>query len=55
LTAVATAERAAAGWVTVAQAVFVQPFASVTVTQYVPATRPVAVAVVWPPADHVYV
>jgi hypothetical protein len=36
----------AVGCVTVAQAVFVQPLKSVTVTQYVPATRPVAVAAV---------
>ena len=35
------------GWVTVALAVAVQPLLSVTVTVYVPAANPVAVAVVW--------
>ena len=37
-----------AGWVIVAEAVFVQLFASVTVTVYVPALKPVAVAFVPP-------
>ena len=37
---------AAAGCVMLAVAVVVHPFASVTVTVYVPAARPVAVAVV---------
>ena len=40
-----------AGSLTVADAVAVQPLMSVTVTEYVPAARPVAVAVVWP-FDH---
>ena len=44
--AMAVAVNAAAGWVTVAVAVVVQRFASVTVTVYVPAVRFVAVAVV---------
>ena len=40
-----------AGSVTVADAVAEQPLLSVTVTEYDPAARPVAVAVVWP-FDH---
>mgnify|MGYP007068265457 FL=1 len=40
------AESAAAGWVMVAVAVVVHRLASVTVTVYVPADKPVAVAVV---------
>jgi hypothetical protein len=40
-----------AGSLTVADAVAVQPLMSVTATEYVPAARPVAVAVVWP-LDH---
>ena len=43
-----------AGWATVADAVAEQPLLSVTVTEYDPAARPVAVAVVWP-LDHRYV
>src|SRR6056297_1933595 len=42
--------KADAGSPIVTSAVAVQSFASVTVTSYVPATKPVAVAVVCPPA-----
>ncbi len=40
------------GWDTVAEAVVVHPFASVTVAVYVPAARPEAVADVPPDGDH---
>jgi hypothetical protein len=47
LTAVAEAEAVnAVGWVTVELDVFVQPFASVTVTVYVPATTDIRFCVV---------
>ena len=42
-------DKATAGCVITADAVAVQAFASVTVTVYVPALRPVAVALVCPP------
>ena len=44
-----------AGSVMVTSSVSVHPFASVAVTVYVPAVRPVAVAEVPPPPDHAYV
>ena len=47
--------RAADGCVIVAVAVVVQPAASVTVTVYVPAVSPVAVAAVPPEGAHEYV
>jgi hypothetical protein len=40
------------GWVIVTLAVDTHPLAVVTVTVYVPAVSPVAVAVVAPPGDH---
>jgi hypothetical protein len=43
----AVADKAAAGWVMITEAVEVFPLASVTVTVYVPATKPVAAAVVF--------
>src|ERR1700733_8277216 len=43
------------GWVIIAFAVAVQPFLSVIVTVYVPAVRPVAVALVPPLGVHAYV
>jgi hypothetical protein len=43
----AVADKAAAGWVMVTVAVEILPLASVTVTVYVPAARPVAAAVVF--------
>ena len=48
---VVVALKAAVGCKMVTLAVHMQPFASVTVTVYVPALRPVAVGVVWLPAD----
>ena len=42
----------AVGWVMVKDRVAVHPFASVTITVYAPALRPVAVAVVPPAGDH---
>jgi hypothetical protein len=55
-TGVAVAEAVTAvGCVTTAVADEVHPFASITVTVYVPAVRPVAVAVVWLLIDHRYV
>jgi hypothetical protein len=45
-TLVAVADSATAGSVMIAVAVLIHPFASVTVTVYVPAAKPVAVAVV---------
>ena len=46
------ATRAAAGSEMVALAVVLQPLSSVTVTKYVPAVRPVAVAALPPAGDH---
>jgi hypothetical protein len=43
----AVADKAAAGWVMVTEAVEVFPLASVTVTVYEPAVRPIAIAVFW--------
>jgi hypothetical protein len=40
------------GWVIVTDVVAVHPFASVTVTVYVFAVRPVIIAVVLPPGFH---
>ena len=45
----------AVGWVIVKLRVAVHPFASVTVTVYAPALKPVAVAPVPPAGDHEYV
>jgi hypothetical protein len=45
----------AVGWVMVNERVAVQPFASVTVTVYAPATKPEAVAAVPPDGAHEYV
>jgi hypothetical protein len=41
-----------AGWVKVAEIVELHPFASVTVTVYIAAVNPVAVAVDCPPGVH---
>ena len=41
----------AGGWVTVALAVVVQPLASVTVTVYVPAVKPLGFCAVEPPVQ----